>query len=393
MTGGPDAGDPRALAPTASPEALPLLRAEHDAVLHGAALLEAPWEALLTIDGPEAEEFLQGLLTQDIAGLAEGRTAPAALADRKGHWTADLWVHRTPGRFRLRLRRDRVAAVIDVFERHLFSTRAHWRVVEDRSAFLLLGPAAPAALRATGVDIEEGRREGGELEPLARGEWLRVRDTGPTDLVLHIHPEDAEAARAGLAATPAHPRPVAWDAYNLARIEAGTPWHGLDGDEDRIVPEVVPADRISLRKGCYLGQETIARVHYRGQVRRVLARLRLEGTALPAVGTELFTADGRPAGTLRSAALHPDGGVIALALRTLAPLAGPAVGGAPAPGSTASPAAAASAGGTASTGAAGERKPAAEGMRAAGATDWVRLADGTPGRWLPAMSTDPRELP
>jgi folate-binding protein YgfZ len=96
-----------------------------------------------------------------------------------------------------------------------------------------------------------------------------------------------------------------WQALETARIEAGIPRFGADMDETNLAPEALDTRAISYAKGCYIGQEVIARVRTYGQVARSLRTLRLEGaTAAPARGTKLFLGD-KEAGITTSAVLSP----------------------------------------------------------------------------------------
>ncbi|MBZ0101765.1 MAG: hypothetical protein K8I65_06375, partial [Thermoanaerobaculia bacterium] len=108
------------------------------------------------------------------------------------------------------------------------------------------------------------------------------------------------------------PAPVGAGAFETARIEDGEPAFGIDYGEEALPQETGDEAAISYTKGCYLGQEVVARVHYRGGVQRQPRGLRLAGE-LPAPGGELLC-DGRPAGTLTSLADSPDLGPIGLAL-------------------------------------------------------------------------------
>lgn len=106
------------------------------------------------------------------------------------------------------------------------------------------------------------------------------------------------------------------DALTATRIEAGRPEWGVDMDETMLAQEV-DLDRleaISFTKGCYTGQETVARVHYRGHVNRQLRGLVFSERVVPPAGSELTTADGTAAGMVRSGVVSPSRGAIALAL-------------------------------------------------------------------------------
>ena len=304
----------------------PVLSEEVATLRARCGLLEAPWESLLLVEGEEAASFLHGLVTQEILAMAAGATVPAALADRKGHWRADLWVHRAPARFFLRVRTERLAALTGTLERHHFAERVAWRVVPVEQPFLLLGPAvaeAWARLFETEDPVAESGASsgddaaGGPLPPPFQGFWMKIVEIGPCDRVVFPAVGSGRALTdRWRAATDACWR-IGEPAFHLLRIEAGTPWFGLDGDEERLVPEVVPDDRVSDRKGCYLGQETIARVRWRGQLRRRLDRVLFEGDEPVAPGTPVRDAAEAIVGQVLSSAPRPDGTRLAFMLREL----------------------------------------------------------------------------
>jgi folate-binding protein YgfZ len=100
--------------------------------------------------------------------------------------------------------------------------------------------------------------------------------------------------------------PVGMQALDALRVEAGVPWYGRDVDETMIFPETRLEQLVSYTKGCYIGQEVVARVKYRGHINRGLAGLVLEGDRVPAAGARVMAADkeiGRVTSAVRSFAL------------------------------------------------------------------------------------------
>jgi folate-binding protein YgfZ len=111
--------------------------------------------------------------------------------------------------------------------------------------------------------------------------------------------------------------------WDIARIESGRPQWGVDMD-DTTLPQEVNFDElgaISYTKGCYIGQETVARVHFRGHVNRFLRKVRFVTRPAPPKGAELIDETGKVIGEVRSAALSPRFGGVALAMvrREIAP--------------------------------------------------------------------------
>ncbi|MEZ4650772.1 MAG: hypothetical protein R3E97_18720 [Candidatus Eisenbacteria bacterium] len=289
---------------------------ERTALGSAAGVLHAPWERLLEVRGPDAASFLHVLLTQHIRGLSVGDRVRAALANRKGHLEADLVVHRA-GEDRFLLRVPSIAAerVWMVLETHriLEDVSFHWPY-DDPDAFLVLGPDARRIVSAAthhdgGADgpcgdeprtADPGADGPRGDEPIGNATPMPVDEVGPDDVLLVFERDGREAVldrlrEAGAAA-------IGWDTFDRLRIERGRAWFGIDADEERLVPEPGYGDRIHYDKGCYLGQEPLARLHFRGKPNWELVRLHSSSDDAPPKGTALVDADGERVGWLTSAA-------------------------------------------------------------------------------------------
>ncbi len=233
--------------------------------------------AVVWIDGPDAEHFLQGLLSHDVAGLEVGSDLAALLLDGKGHIRAGLIVHRDgPAAFTMLADDATAEATTAVLHEYHFSEDLEITGPERSDAALLTGEAAAP--------------EGAEL---VVGGWIPG-----SRIALIPQPLPATDGDAALA--------------EILRIEAGIPRVGIDTNDTSLPHETGLVGRtVSFEKGCYLGQETVARVEYRGGVRR---HLRGVSTAeLLPVGTQLRAGDSVIA-TLTSTALSPRHGPIGLAV-------------------------------------------------------------------------------
>lgn len=292
---------------------------EYAALRAGAMLVDRSARGRLRIHGPKASELVTGLVTNDVSALSPGQGCYAAALTPKGKIVADL---------RIFALRD--ALLIDSPPR----AREGWlamvrkyinpRVarVDDESASTrqlgVFGARARLALAtATGLDPEQlGAlpRYGHVALDLPAGAIIaRVPDLELEGYEI-IVPESAfEPLWERLLTEGATPAGLA--AWDIARIEAGRPEWGIDID-DTTIPQEANFDElhaISYTKGCYVGQETVARVHFRGHVNRVLRGLMVPHG--PVVrGATLSDAQGKPVGDVRSTAISPRLGAIALAM-------------------------------------------------------------------------------
>jgi folate-binding protein YgfZ len=171
-------------------------------------------------------------------------------------------------------------------------------------AVSLLGPGAAAALEAAGLPAAPAASD----RATVTSGMVVHRSAAGVDLVGASASSALEAlGRAGVALAPL-------EVWELARIERGLPRWGDELTDDVLAEEAgLLGSHVHLDKGCYPGQETVARVHNLGQVQRRLAGVRFQGAELPAPRTDLRTEDGRRAGQLRSVIRHPELGPIGLA--------------------------------------------------------------------------------
>jgi len=302
--------------------------AEYRAVTESVALLPAPWEVSLSVRGRDAGAFLQNLLTQDILSLDDGASVPAALASRKGHLEADLRVARFGDGFRIRLQRRLVDSFIETLDRYRIVEDVAWETDPEPSvSYLLVGPkaittlerlvkeaqaTAEAATNESSTALEQA--QSGFAPQFGDGaHWMTVSEVTAEDVFVSI-PAGSAASFQSWTGEQGVPM-TGWKAFDVARIRAGRAWFGIDADEARLVPEPGFADRISYEKGCYLGQETIARLHYRGKLNWKLESLRFDANSptgpSAAPGADLLS-DGNRVGWLTSTAVTPDGTGVAL---------------------------------------------------------------------------------
>jgi tRNA-modifying protein YgfZ len=267
--------------------------AEQRAVAAGWGVVDTSHRPVIRITGPDRLSWLHSLTTQHLEQLAPGDGTQALILSPQGHvehhltLTDDgsaIWAHLEPGT---------EASLTDFLNSMKFMLRVDVQdVTADRAVLTLLGPGVPASL-----DVAAD---------------ARIATAAGADLIV---------ARAGMAGTVAALRSAGaglagmW-AHEALRIAAGRPRPGLDTDHRTIPHEVGWIDTaVHLTKGCYRGQETVARVHNLGHPPRRLVLLHLDGTEnrLPGHG-EPVQLDGTPVGFVGSAARHYELGPIALAL-------------------------------------------------------------------------------
>jgi folate-binding protein YgfZ len=274
---------------------------QYRAAREAVALFDRSPLGKVTVTGPDRQTFLQGMLTNDVKGLAPGRGVPAAFLDAHGKVMALLAVYAAADRVLLELPASLTEKTLQTLDRYLISEKAYFEAVDEAFAILSLqGPGArPLLERLAGGSLDLPPY--GHAEVSMGGAPVRVinRPEGPAPgfhcWVPAEHAAAVKSAFESAGAVPAGP-----DTLDVLRVEAGQPWYPQDVDDSVILPETRLESLVSYTKGCYIGQETVARVKYRGHVNRALSGLVVDGERVPDTGARL-TAEGKEVGRVTSA--------------------------------------------------------------------------------------------
>jgi len=252
----------------------------------------------LALTGPEAKDFLQGQVTNDILGLTTGHGCYAAFLTHKGKMLGDMRVFDLGDELLIDCERVALQELFNMIRRYKLGRdlELHKRTLE-LGLLSVIGPGAPDL---AGPDEHDNARA-----QLGGADVVAVRTDVGIDLFFAA--ADKDAVRGAL------DFPDATEAEaEVVRVEHGRPRYGVDLDDSVIPQEAGLNERaVSFTKGCYVGQETVARLHYRGKPNRRLLGLKLEAPAEP--GTELRLGE-KVVGKLGSVVVSPELGPIALAL-------------------------------------------------------------------------------
>jgi tRNA-modifying protein YgfZ len=271
-------------------------------VIHAATQL--PSFGVLSCTGDDARRFLHAQLTSDIAGLAIGHARLAGWCSAKGRLLATMLVVPRESEFLLQLPRTLAPGVAKRLS--MFVLRAKAKLTDASEAWQqrgVWGPGARERLAALGLPVPH--------EPLqvAYGEGCVVVEVA-AQRYLVLAPATAAARLSGLAPETRE------DAWALEEIRAGRP-QVLPATQEQFVPQMVNLERlggVDFHKGCYPGQEIVARTQYRGVLKRRMVRARVAAPA--SAGDEIYAdeAPGQPSGTVVNAAPAPDAGSELLAV-------------------------------------------------------------------------------
>jgi folate-binding protein YgfZ len=290
------------------------LDAQYRQLREECGLLDRSERGKLLVGGTEAAEYLQGQLTNDVEGLAPGEGCYAALLDRKGHMQADMRV--------LRLRPDEIwidteAEATEVARRHLetYKIGREVKIADvgvERTLFSLIGPQSASVADTAALSehaVQEARVGGVDCIVVGTADGLDLI-TGSPDSRSADHAGEVSRLREAL--TGAGAVEVDLEAAEILRIEAGTPRFGAEMSSETMPAEAgIVEAAVDFTKGCYIGQEPVARLHYKGRPNRHLRGLKLGAPA--ELGTPLKLAE-KEVGRVGSACVSPAQGPIALAI-------------------------------------------------------------------------------
>ncbi len=287
--------------------------AEQRALREGCGLLDRCERGKLALTGAGAAEFLNGQVSNDVERLADGEGCYAALLTHKGKMRGDLRILRTSSELLLDTERVALQALFDTIRRFKigYDVELHKRTLEC-GLLSLIGPRArEIAGTAAGGEALPPAIEHAHRPATIAGRQARLISTArPDGIDVLCGTDDREAVQAALLAAGAEA--VSEAAAEVLRVELGVPRYGVDLDESVIPQEAGLNERaVSFTKGCYVGQETVARLYYKGKPNRLLRGLCLGQAA--STGEEILHA-GRVVGRLGSVAASPSLGPIALAL-------------------------------------------------------------------------------
>jgi len=293
-----------------------VVETEYGRLRNKAAIMDCPHRALLELTGKERLDFLHRTLSNDMNALKAGQGRRAFLLTAKGKIMADLIVLHSENQTLIDLDAADAALVVEEFDKLLFGedvqlhdrTQSHHRLtLQGPHAAALLDDLSPASgkrghstfshasVTLAGVNAMIYRHDQAGVEGFHL--WLAADDV--ERLWRTIVPTDPQHERA---------KPLGWLAFNIARLEAGTPLFHIDFGPDSLPGETGVLDQaVSFTKGCYRGQEIVATMKHRGHPSKLLVEWQAVGDELPVAGAPVFAdADATdPIGAITSSTPSP----------------------------------------------------------------------------------------
>jgi len=294
---------------------------EYSALHNGALFFDRSDRTRMRISGPKAAELVTGMVTNDVSALVLGEGQYAAALTPKGKIVADLRIFALDDSLLIDTSAAAAPGWKEMVHKYVNPRIAPYHdLTFELSDLGVFGRSARLAVSRV-ADVDE--KDIADLAPYGHisrpfeGVTVIIARVPEMDLdgfEIFIPSEAAPSLKGKLEAAGVFPG--GQDTWEIARIENGRPQWGADMDESTL-PQEANFDElgaISYTKGCYIGQETVARVHFRGHVNRFLRRLRFVTRPAPPNGAELVDETGKVIGDIRSSALSPRFGGVALGM-------------------------------------------------------------------------------
>jgi len=280
--------------------------AEFEAGRNGAALFDVSDRTQIELTGGDRAAFLHNFCTNDVNRLQPGDGCEAFVTSVKGRVLGHIFVFAEENSLWIESAADAEAPLLAHLDRYLITedVELHGRTEEFGELFVT-GPQAEAVLKEAGLP---GDRKSSGTHAIV-SQWrdiasLRIRrvDWFETPGFLLCVPRDRLSSLWKHLSETGVIRPAGSKAFHVLRIEAGFPLHGADISEENLAQEVARTRKaVSFTKGCYLGQEPIARLDAMGHVNRELRTLKLQPGPAPDVGAAIFSPeDGKEIGRVTS---------------------------------------------------------------------------------------------
>lgn len=272
-----------------APDIVDSLEKDYTAVRAGVALLDFTFLSLFAVDGPDAATFLQGMVSNDVKRLGAGEGCLAVVLSPVGKMIADLIVLKhSEESFWVICRSERKERVMSALGRFIVADQVELKDISDRTAVGVMGPFASA--RLAGILEIRPEKPFSHLPASVAGKTVQVvRDTrfGVDGYQVWL-PLDFQAQCVEWMQKRCELPIAGRQAFEVLRIEAGVPVYGIDYDESNLPLESNLDHAVSFTKGCYTGQEVIARVTNLGHVSKKLMGLVVEGDTIPQPGEEIL---------------------------------------------------------------------------------------------------------
>ncbi len=282
---------------------------EYQAVRSAVGFLDLSDRGKIEVTGPDRVTFLHSMISNDVKELPEWDGRYGTFLTARGRIISDFFYYRFPDELLLDISTELLARTIEVLEKHIIMDQVDLKdLSSERSHFSLQGPAASQLVQelfgdsgpGTQYAVQEVKWQDTTLRLIRKDE---LAECGfemilPQQIASSLQGSLRERGSSlGL-------REIGREARNILRLEAGIPWYGIDMNENRYPMEARLEEAISLTKGCYVGQEVVAKATHTGSVGNLLMGLKVKEDRIPPPDSPVLSS-GKQIGAVTSAVFSP----------------------------------------------------------------------------------------
>ena len=283
---------------------------EHEAVCSAVGFLDLSYRGKVEVKGADRASFLHSIISNDVQGLGEFSGRYGALLTPTGKLLSDFYYYRFPDFILIDLEPALVPRTVEMLEKYIIMDEVYLKDISDEIAhFSLQGPRSSELVREL-LNTQEPSGLYQVLETEWRGAQVylvRKNELADVGYEILLSEDAAPSLRRAILETAKDfgLHEIGPEARNILRSEAGIPWYGIDMDESHYPMEARLDGAISLTKGCYVGQEVVARATNLGGVPKLLMGLKLRGDSVPQKGARVLESEGKQIGTVTSGIFSP----------------------------------------------------------------------------------------
>lgn len=282
---------------------------QYNAIRNSVGFLDLSDRGKVQAAGPDHISFLHSMFSNDVEQLSEWKGRYGTFLTARGKIVSDFFYYKLPGSIIVDIRRDLIEKTLKTLEKFIVMDELELEdISSQKDHFSLQGPGAGDLLRELFEEpVPSAECAVVETKWDSQSLWL-IRKSDLSELGFEIvvprqvaHSLSARILEKG---SQVGLREIGPEARNILRLEAGIPWYGVDMDESRYPLEARLDTAISLTKGCYIGQEVVAKATHVGGVPNLLMRLKLKGQSVPQSKARVYV-DENPVGSVTSAVFSP----------------------------------------------------------------------------------------
>ncbi len=277
------------------------------------AVADISHREMLVLSGKDHLKFLQSMISNDVLKPVPGEGIYAFMLNNKGRILTDMRLFKKDSETHLDLEANMAEETARRMNDFKLSYRLEIKRRENRALFHLTGPEVPKAVSQLLRTDAEAMKQFDHFESSIADAHVcmaRVDRTGQVGFDIETAPENSRKVLSAFAEKGTVP--VGREIFDIMRIESGIPEYGKDMDESVIAPETGLLCAVSFDKGCYVGQEIVARAHWRGRVNRHFSRFVFKGEKPPPQGEKIACGERSGIGRITSSGFSPAAGAVAV---------------------------------------------------------------------------------